>query len=168
MDTVADTLAAWNALEEYVPHKIRHLGISNINLNNLEIFYDLVQIKPHVIQNRFFSKTQYDSDVRRFCVQKGMVYQAYWTLTANPALLGSEPVLKISEVLGVEKEAAMYCLVLSLKNVVALNGTTNLERMRADVDAIKNWQAWSAESDNRRMWEKVLADFMILVGDDVS
>lgn len=125
LDTVADTLAAWNKLEKFVPYKIRHLGISNINLNNLEIIYELVRVKPAVVQNRFHSRTNFDRDVRKFCTKHKMIYQAFWILTANPALLQSAPVLKIATKLAIQKEAALYCLILGLNDVVILNGITN-------------------------------------------
>lgn len=39
LDTLSDTLLAWRTLEEFVPHRIRHLGISNVNRNNLELMH---------------------------------------------------------------------------------------------------------------------------------
>ncbi|ERF74712.1 hypothetical protein EPUS_00842 [Endocarpon pusillum Z07020] len=167
LDTVADTLAAWNVLEKFVPHRIRHLGISNINLNNLEIIYELVHIKPAVVQNRFYSRTHFDRDIRNFCVEKNMVYQAYWVLKGNPALLQSAPVLRIAQELAIQKEAALYCLVLGLDGVVVLNGTTKAERMRADVDAINKWRSWWTEGENEQIWENILADFKILTDEEL-
>lgn len=165
LPTDADTLAAWNALEEFVPDRIRHLGISNTSLSILKTLYDSARVKPAVVQNRFHSRTRFDRDVRKFCVEKTMVYQAFWTLTANPALLQSAPVLTIATEMGVQKEAALYCLILGLDGVVVMNGTTNVQRMRADNEAIKNWCTWSAEVENKLIWKNALADFKILIGD---
>lgn len=94
-----------------------------------------------------------------------MVYQAFWTLTANPALLQSAPVLTIAMEMVIQKEAALYCLILGLDGVVVLNGTTNVQRMRADTEAIRKWSTWSAEVENNRIWKNALADFKILIGD---
>ena len=168
LDTVKDTLAAWNALEEFVPHRIRHLGISNINQNNLDIIYDLMRIKPAVIQNRFHPRTHFDRDVRKLCVKKNMVYQAFGVLTANAALLRSAPVLTIATELAIEKEPALYCLVLGLDNVIVLNGTTDSQKMLADVDAIKNWSVWSTGANNKQTWTNALTSFKSLINDGLS
>lgn len=168
LDTVKDTLAAWNALEEFVPHRIRHLGISNINGNNLDILYDLVRIKPAVIQNRFHPRTQFDRDVRKLCVKKNMVYQAFGVLTANAALLRSAPVLTVATELAIEKEPALYCLVLGLDNVIVLNGTTDFRKMIADINALKKCSAWSTEAKNRQTWTDALISFKSLINDELS
>lgn len=97
-----------------------------------------------------------------------MVYEAFWTLTGNPTLLQSTPVLTIATKLAIEKEAALYCLVLGLDNVVVLNGTTNAQRMRTDIDAINKLCTWSAETENKQVWGNALADFKNLIGDGLS
>lgn len=168
LDTVKDTLAAWNALEEFVPHRIRHLGISNINQNNLDIIYDLVRIKPAVIQNRFHPRTHFDRDVRKLCLKKNMVYQAFGVLTANATLLRSAPVSTIATELAIEKEPALYCLVLGLDNVIVLNGTTDSQKMFADVGAIKKWSVWSTEANSKQTWTNALVSFKSLINDELS
>ena len=45
------------------------------------------RIKPKVLQNRFYSDSGYDRELRAFCLEKGIRYQTFWTLTANPHLL---------------------------------------------------------------------------------
>ena len=166
LDTVARTLDAWSSLESFVPHKIRHLGISNINLTNLEIVFDLVQVKPAIVQNRFHPRNGHDRDVRKFCVEHGIIYEAFWTLTANPHLLKSKPVQKLAELLSIEKEAALYCLVTSLDNFVVLNGTKNKARMQADIDALDRLHDWSTNDDHRGRWKEIFASFIPLIGGD--
>ncbi|KAL9015103.1 MAG: hypothetical protein Q9173_000284 [Seirophora scorigena] len=134
LSTLSSTLLAWRTLEFFVPDRIHHLGISNVNLNNLELMYDLTDIKPAVVQNRWYVNPAdpYDGALRRFCVEKGIVYQAFGVLNENPGLLGSELVGEVARKVGMSREAALYCLLLELGNVVALNETSNVERMRND------------------------------------
>ena len=100
-----------------MPHRIRYLGIANVNLDNLELLYDLMDIKPAVVQNRFSPSTSFDRGLRRFCVAKGIVYQAFGTLTRNPLLLESEPVRLLAGAMAIQKQMALYCLILGLKNI---------------------------------------------------
>lgn len=87
MRTMKGTLLAWKVLEEFVPRSVHHLGISNVDVSTLAFLYDNAVIKPAVVQRRFYPKTRFDIHLRRYCVEKGIIYQAFWTLTANPGLL---------------------------------------------------------------------------------
>lgn len=166
LQTLSETLIAWRTLEEFVPHRIRHLGIANVNLNNLELLYDLMDIKPAVVQNRFSPSTLFDRGLRRFCVAKGIVYQAFGTLTRNPLLLESEPVRLLAGAMAIQKQMALYCLILGLKNMVVLNGTTNEGRMKSDLCEIDRCRHWLATTEHASFWGKHLAHFKVLVGDE--
>jgi hypothetical protein len=56
-------------------------------LSLLKNIYNSANIKPKFIQNRFYSKSGYDVNIREFCKEKDMVYQSFWTLTANPHII---------------------------------------------------------------------------------
>lgn len=70
------TLLAWRALEELVPHRIRLLGVSNVALDQLKALVSLSKVKPSVVQNRFYANTNYDKELRAFCVAHDIQYQA--------------------------------------------------------------------------------------------
>ena len=146
-----------------MPHRIRYLGISNVSLNNLELLYDLMDIKPAVVQNRFYSANSYDTRLRRFCVEKGIIYQAFGTLTRNPLLLKSEPVRALAAETGTQVQTALYCLVVGLKNTVVLNGTTNVARMRNDLCELDRCRRWVATKENEAIWRKLLIGFETLI-----
>lgn len=60
-------LEIWQAMEELVcSRKVKFLGISNVNMVQVEELYRKVSIKPSFIQNRCFAITQWDQDVRTF------------------------------------------------------------------------------------------------------
>ncbi|KAK6087591.1 aldo/keto reductase [Seiridium cupressi] len=133
---IHDSIKAYKVFETFVPHKIRRLGVSNFNLEQLQALCDAASVKPTIVQNRFIRQSSYDIKVRHFCADNGITYQAFYMLTHNPELLGAEVVASVAEILAVEKEVAFYILVLSLGDVQVLDGTTRGERMKADLAAV--------------------------------
>ena len=97
MATLNETLEVWQALEQYVPNEVRNLGISNCNLFTLMDLYERSRIKPTVVQNRFYPNTKFDIGVRQFCKERNIIYQSFWTLSANPSLVWSNEVSRDHE-----------------------------------------------------------------------
>ena len=86
----ADDWAAWKAMEElYDSGKIRMLGISNVNLEQLAELFQRVRIRPMFVQNRCYAIQLWDRAVRLFCKDNGAVYQGFSLLTANRAVVAS-------------------------------------------------------------------------------
>ncbi|KAF2459664.1 aldo-keto reductase-like protein [Lineolata rhizophorae] len=154
--TMQTTLQAWSLLETYVPHQIRSLGISNVTAPELQAIYESAKVKPAVVQNRFYPATRYDVPVRDFCTKNGILYESFWTLTANPQLRMSEPVRGLSQLAGVSGEVALYALVMDL-GIAVLNGTTSAQRMREDLEAIVTVKKWAGEHPGE--WEFVRGAF---------
>lgn len=165
MPTTNETLEAWSALETYVPHRIRSLGISNCNLPVLRFLSADPQVKtrPAVVQNRFFPATRFDVPLRHFCRSNQLVYQSFWTLTANPQVVQSDAVQLLASSAGISPAAAMYCLVLGLGNTTLLNGTTNEGRMQADLAAPKKVEQFILAQP--ALWEKVFGRFKEVIGE---
>lgn len=158
-----DTLTAWQVFETYVPHQIRTLGISNVNLPVLEFLWKNAKIKPAVVQNRFVPESAYEGSLRAFCKAHRIVFQPFWTLKSNPMLLASRPVSQLAEKLAVSPAVAVYCLILGLENIVMLDGTTAEERMKEDLAGIQTASTWVRANTER--WDGILGDFKTLVGD---
>jgi diketogulonate reductase-like aldo/keto reductase len=165
LPTMAQTIEAWSALETYVPHRIRHLGISNTTLSVLRELVSLAKVKPAVVQNRFYAGTQFDVPLRAYCREHEILYQSFWTLTANPELVRSRPVIALARDAGISSVAALYGLVLGLGQTTILNGTTKKEHMEADLNALKSLALFSNE--NPEEWQNILEDFEQLTGDHV-
>lgn len=89
LKTTQLTLVAWSVMEAAVQDgRVKCLGISNIyDLEELQLIYEKANVKPSVVQNRFYDKTNFDRGIRKFCLSKGIVYQTFWTLSANPHVL---------------------------------------------------------------------------------
>lgn len=157
LPTLDDTLAVWNALETYVPHRVRHLGIANTPLEVLEFLVasPAVRVRPSVVQNRFYRGTAWDGPMRAFCREKGIVFQTFWTLTGNPRLVSHAVTARLAEQTGVSREVAYYALVLGLRGTTILDGTTSAEHMRADLGGLETVGRW-AEGDGKQAWAQAL------------
>ncbi|GAB1740764.1 hypothetical protein NU219Hw_g5848t1 [Hortaea werneckii] len=156
------TEEAWRAVEAHVPNSVRTLGISNIySISALEELYNFASVKPSVVQNRFFRDTGYDQEIRMFCAEKDITYQSFWTLTANPHLLMSEPARKLAQAVGVSLPVALYGLVLGLGKVSVLDGTTNAERMLEDLAGVQKMSEW--QSAHASEWSQLKGAFDTLL-----
>ncbi|KAK0284699.1 hypothetical protein LTR91_011074 [Friedmanniomyces endolithicus] len=150
LPTQSQTFEAWQAMESFVPKHVRTIGISNVyHLPILTALYESASVKPTVVQNRFYRDTGYDREIRAFCKDKGMTYQSFWTLTANPDLLRSHVVNHIAACVGVSRPVALYGLVLSLGNMSILDGTTSVEHMKDDLKGVHAVQSWLVGNDGQ-------------------
>jgi diketogulonate reductase-like aldo/keto reductase len=146
-----------------VPHKIRHLGISNTSLEILAALAAAATVPPAVVQNRFYAETGYDVPLRQFCNVRGIVYQSFWTLTGNPALLRGGAVDKLSREAGVSVEVAMYALCVEL-GIAPLNGTTDATRMAGDIEGVGRVRNWSFVYASK--WSEIVTAFREAIGQD--
>ena len=162
LPTMDETLEVWRALETYVPHKIRHLGISNVRTETLAQFYEAAKVKPAVVQNRFYPDTHFDTRARAFCVEKAIIYQAFWALSANPKIVDGVEVRLLARQVGLSKHEAAYCLILGLDKVVILNGTQKEVRMVGDLKALEKTNRWALKYPDA--WEYCTNRFKALIG----
>jgi diketogulonate reductase-like aldo/keto reductase len=134
LSTVDQTLEVWRAMEAETDsgHALA-LGISNCyDLESLETLYRGARIPPSVVQNRLYADTSYDRDIRTFCRSHGLIYQSFWTLTANPHLLGHALVKGLAARYERTAEQILF-RYLSQSDVVPLTGTRSLQHMRDDL-----------------------------------
>ena len=129
-----DLLTVWQALEQiFRSGGAKQLGISNCyDLQQLEYLYSAATIKPAVIQNRFYADTEYDHKIRDFCRQKQVIYQGFWTLTANPTLL-TDVLIKSLAIKYQRSAAQIFYRYLCQSGIIPLIGTTSVQHMREDL-----------------------------------
>ena len=141
------TMEAWQAMEKIVKSgDVKQLGISNCyELDTLEVLFRSAEIKPAIIQNRFYAKTGYDRAIRAFCKEHGIIYQSFWTLTANPQVLADNSVQSMATKYG-RSAAQVFFRYLSQIGIVPLTGTTSASHMLEDL-SIFDFELNSEECD---------------------
>lgn len=132
------TMKAWRAMEEiHEAGGVRQLGISNCYyIDVVKKLYADARVKPAILQNRFYGDTGYDVDLRRWCAEEGILYQSFWTLTANPHILDSETVQSLAGKYG-KSEAQIFFRCLNQWGMVPLTGTCSGQHMREDLHILE-------------------------------
>ena len=158
MRTPQDTLTVWQTLETYHPKTIKNLGIANTDMQTLELLCQQGTVKPSVVQNRFHAVTGYEIGLRQFCRENDIIFQSFWTITANGPLVRSSPVGEVSKAAGVGTVPAYYSLVLGLEGMTILDGTTDEGHMKEDLEGIETVAKW-AEGEGKEVWKASLGEF---------
>ena len=134
LPSTRQTLEVWRTMESLVESReVRQLGISNCyRLGELEALFDSARYKPAVVQNRFYADTGYDREIRAFCRQHGILYQSFWTLSANPRVLAHRTVRELASKYG-RTPAQILFRYLTQNDIVPLTGTRSETHMREDL-----------------------------------
>jgi len=129
-------MQVWNAMQMiYSSGGAKALGISNCyDLSTLQRLYNEAQIKPSIVQNRFYAQSGYDRELRAWCLEHGITYQSFWSLTANPHILESSTVMALATKYGVSAAQIFFAYLMS-QGITPLSGTTSLQHMRDDLEA---------------------------------
>jgi diketogulonate reductase-like aldo/keto reductase len=128
------TMEVWRAMEKLViSDGVKQLGISNCyDLDSLAALYHASEIKPAIIQNRFYANTGYDRAIRDFCRDKGIIYQSFWTLTANPHILSDFTIQSLATKYQYSA-AQVFFRYLTQIGIDPLTGTTSPIHMLDDL-----------------------------------
>ncbi|CAI4217266.1 unnamed protein product [Parascedosporium putredinis] len=171
LPTIPETLRVWQAMATYVPHKVRHLGISNVSLPVLRALCQAAAAtqsphppfpKPAVVQNRVRAG-YYQPDLYAFCRDEGIVFQSFWTLSANPNLLASAAVAAVAEGAGVSSPVALYSVLLGFERFTVLDGTTSQEHMKEDLEGIEKVGVWAA-GEGKAVFESSVVQIKEMMG----
>lgn len=143
-----ETMTVWRAMEAlFDAGKARQLGISNCySLARLQRLHQQARIKPALVQNRFHAETRYDRGIRDYCRRHGILYQSFWTLTANPSLLAHASVQALAANYG-RTPAQVFFRYLTQIGIIPLTGTTSETHMREDL-AIFEFELTPGECDS--------------------
>ena len=141
------TMEVWQAMEAvFDGGGAKQLGISNCqSLEALESLHRKARIKPAVVQNRFYAATRYDREIREFCRLHRIIYQSFWSLTANPHILAHGSVRAVSEKYGHTPEQ-IFLRYLTQADIVPLTGTASETHMREDL-AIFDFELAASDCD---------------------
>jgi len=122
----------WNAIvRECDAGRTRRLGVSNVSLRHLTQML-ATAAPPTFVQNRCFARLGWDRDVRTFCAARGIVYQGFSLLTANPEVLGHPFVTRLA---GRERATPAQVVFRFARAVgmLPLTGTTSAVHMQQDL-----------------------------------
>ena len=130
-----ELMAVWQAMERTVASgDVRQLGLSNCyHPDQLSRLYQRARIKPALVQNRFHAANGYDREIRAVCREHGILYQSFWTLTANPQLLAHDTLRTLAAHYR-RTPAQIFFRYLSQNGIIPLTGTTSASHMREDLE----------------------------------
>jgi len=129
------SMQAWSAMEDiFKAGQARQLGISNCyNLAEMKAIYNDAEVKPAIVQNRFYRETHYDKKLRHWCNENNIIFQSFWSLTANKDLLGSVAIKRLAESYR-KTTAQIFFRFLIQSNILPLTGTSSDLHMREDIE----------------------------------
>lgn len=134
LESHEQTMQAWNAMEEIHQHGgAGLLGITNCyDIDVIRALYADAIVKPAIVQNRFYRDTAYEAGMREWCSGHNVIFQSFWSLTANSHILNSDTVQALAN--SHKKTAAqIFFRYLSQSGIVPLTGTTSEQHMKDDL-----------------------------------
>jgi diketogulonate reductase-like aldo/keto reductase len=139
--------SAWQAMEEiHDSGRTRWLGISNISLEQLQLFCERARIPPRFVQNRCYAVRSWDRDIRKFCSANKIIYQGFSLLTANRDALAQPILARIAKNHGRTVSQIVFRFALDI-GLLPLTGTTSPIHMQSDLD-VTSFQLSPEEVDS--------------------
>lgn len=106
--------------------RIRHIGLSNVNREQLDRALQVAQISS--VQNRFNMTETTGADLVDYTASKGIAFIPYGPLGANPMQRGA----------ALDPKTALRWLLKRSSNIVVIPGTTSIKHLQENVDV---WEA---------------------------
>ena len=129
----ADDAEVWEAMRrERDAGRTRLIGVSNVSPAHLEQMVRTHEEPPAFVQNRCFAETGWDREVRRFCRDRGIRYQGFSLLTANPEVVGHPLLAELGAQLKATPAQIVFAFARALE-MLPLTGTSNPVHMRQDL-----------------------------------
>ena len=124
---------AWAAMEAlHQRGGVGALGVSNVSVEQLEALCTQAKVQPKYVQNRCYARTGWDAKMRAACERRGIVYQGFSLLTANPeAVARAEPIAARH---GKTPAQIIFAFALAV-GMLPLTGTTDPRHMKQDLEA---------------------------------
>ncbi|MGK7950635.1 MAG: aldo/keto reductase [Xenococcaceae cyanobacterium] len=118
--------------------KIRHIGISNVTLEQIEEARNIVEIAS--VQNRFSISDRTNQDILDYCTQNNIAFIPYGSLGAHPLRRGA-PLAKAEGILadiarnkGVKpNQIALAWLLHYAPNIILIPGTTTIVHLEENI-----------------------------------
>jgi diketogulonate reductase-like aldo/keto reductase len=147
----ANDWSAWRAMEEiHDSGRVRHLGISNVTLEQLQSLCQQARVQPSFVQNRCYAVRGWDRCIRDFCILNGLVYQGFSLLTANREVMLRPELIAIAKRHNRSASQIVFRFATQV-GMLPLTGTTNADHMRDDLDVF----TFQLESDEVLQLERM-------------
>jgi aryl-alcohol dehydrogenase-like predicted oxidoreductase len=118
--------------------KIRHIGLSNVTLTQLEAARKIVAIAS--VQNRFSIRDRTHTDVLNYCTQHDIAFIPYGSLDAHPLKRGAPlantggSLQEIGNRRGVKpNQIALAWLLHYAPNIILIPGTTTISHLEENI-----------------------------------
>jgi diketogulonate reductase-like aldo/keto reductase len=131
-----DDWAVWRVMEELQQSgKVRHIGLSNVGLDQVSEINEKAKVRPSFVQNRCYAIRGWDRAVRKYCSASGIVYQGFSLLTANSEYLTRPAVRQIAKNHAITCEQLVFAFARSV-GMLPLTGTRDPLHMSQDLQAV--------------------------------
>lgn len=128
-----DDIEVWQAMrKEREAGRTRFLGVSNVGVHHLRQMLEIHGEAPAFVQNRCFSVTGWDAEIRSFCREHGAIYQGFSLLTANLEVLRHPAVMNTAAECGVTPAQVIFAFSRQI-GILPLTGTSKAEHMKQDL-----------------------------------
>lgn len=123
----------WRAMEALQKSgQVKLLGVSNINVWQLQALLEGATVAPAIVQNRCYARSQWDAAVRAVCARNDMRYQGFSLLTANVRELNHPLMQSLAVKYGVGWMQLVFRFALQL-GMLPLTSTTDPGHMAQDL-----------------------------------
>lgn len=131
----ADDRAVWRTLEDLQrAGTVRHIGVSNVQADQLRALLSEATIAPAFVQNRCYARAGWGAEVRAVCADSGIVYQGFSLLTANRETWRHPTTAAVARQHGATPAQVLFRCAISL-GILPITGTTDPTHMAQDLDS---------------------------------
>jgi diketogulonate reductase-like aldo/keto reductase len=126
----------WEAMtKERDAGRTRLLGVSNVSLGHLEQMVEARAEMPAFVQNRCYARLGWDREIRKFCRERGIIYQGFSLLTANVEVLRHPMVGGIAQRENCTPAQVVFAFARAV-GMLPLTGTSSAEHIRQDLESV--------------------------------
>jgi diketogulonate reductase-like aldo/keto reductase len=119
----------WEAMQkERDAGRTRLLGVSNVQLTHLEQLAETNTGLPAFVQNRCFARLGWDREIRKFCSEHKVIYQAFSLLTANREVLQHPQLIHLAASLNATPAQLIFSFARTV-GMLPLTGASSGEHM---------------------------------------
>lgn len=129
--------------------KIKHIGISNVTLEQIKIAQKIVPITA--VQNRlsFFDREDLENGIVDYCLKSGISYVAYSPLRGRDGYSGISQDKKLLEYANKQNikdpyQAAIFWLLQQSPNIIPIPAARKIENLTSSASVLETWRTFNS------------------------